>query len=411
MPGILLGRPACTWSTGPFNAGARRAAPRSCRVRAGQYAALQFFDRHCGQCAVLPPHRVDPRTDCGHMALTVRHVDQHVGVKKVFHTGPNDPRSLRAARTMARTSDDRCLRCASELCERDGLFFGAGLETGSANGLNAVFCKRRCTARLAQMRCLAMTDMGNCGTGKAPHASPDEDDNWATLSHKVFWDRAVPLAKWRAGVAAGHRSYLPDSIRGMTPAQFVRHYGKPAFVHDWPGLRASLPQEALRHAPRFDLAWSRAAGGGFNLWPAPDFHALAGKRRLFLIQVAKSPGKSIYEMANLLGLQYRRAHDHATGLIADGKIRAVDAVRNGRRKKSFTRRIPSRRQATDARRSNCSRTPAPATTPTCEGAALLLTVAKKRQPRHFLLPTDGKACPSAAAFVTISTCFSSQPEK
>ncbi len=178
-----------------------------------------------------------------------------------------------------------------------------------------------------------MTDMRNTGTAPALRASRDDDDNWATLSRKVFWDRAVPLAKWRAGVSAGHRSYLPDSISVMTPAQFVRHYGKRAFVRDWPRLRAALPQEALRHAPRFDLAWSRAAGGGFNLWPVPDFHLLSGKRRLFLVSVAKTPGQSIYEMANTLGVQYRRAHDHATSLIAAGKIRAVDAVQNGRRKK------------------------------------------------------------------------------
>ena len=156
---------------------------------------------------------------------------------------------------------------------------------------------------------------------------------WDALSKKVFWDRTVPVDKWRAGVAAAHRSYLPDSILTMTPAQFVRFYGIQAFKRDWPRLRASLPQSALGSAPRFDLAWSRAVGGGWNLAPTPDFYALPQKRRMFLANVARTPGKSIYEIAKNTGLQYRRAHDHAARLIGDGKIRAVDSVENGRRKK------------------------------------------------------------------------------
>ena len=56
------------------------------------------------------------------------------------------------------------------------------------------------------------------------------------------------------------------------------------------------------------------------------------RRRNFLTQVARAPGMSIYEVAKSLGLQYRRAHDHAANLLRDGKIRAVETIERGHRK-------------------------------------------------------------------------------
>ena len=158
-------------------------------------------------------------------------------------------------------------------------------------------------------------------------------DTWRTLSKKVFWDRDVALQRWRERVAAGHRSYLPDSIATLTPVEFVRFYGLDNFKRDWPALRAALPKETLKFASVFDVAWSHAVGGGWNLVPAADYYAMAARRRDFLTEVARAPGKSIYEVAKSLGMQYRRAHEHAGSLIEAGKIRSVDAVESGIRKR------------------------------------------------------------------------------
>ncbi|QKE41739.1 MAG: hypothetical protein HO274_10790 [Ferrovum myxofaciens] len=154
---------------------------------------------------------------------------------------------------------------------------------------------------------------------------------WAIVSKKVYWDRDVPLDRWCEKISAGHRSYLPDAVSTMKPAEFIRFYGRENFVQDWPAIRAKLPGESLQYAPMFDLAWSQAAGGGFNLRPAEDFYSIPEKRRAFLTEVARHPGVSIYAASKALGLQYRRSHDHATRLMAEGRIRAVEAVRNGRR--------------------------------------------------------------------------------
>lgn len=157
-------------------------------------------------------------------------------------------------------------------------------------------------------------------------------DTWETLSKKVYWDRDVPLERWRERISVGHRSYLPDAVATMTPAEFVRFYGLSKFKRDWPDLRAKLPNKTVKYAPVFDLAWSQAIGGGWNLRPTKDFFSMPERRRDFLTQVACVPGMSIYEVAKSLGLQYRRAHDHAASLLKEGKIRAVETIERGHRK-------------------------------------------------------------------------------
>lgn len=155
--------------------------------------------------------------------------------------------------------------------------------------------------------------------------------SWEVVSKKVYWDRDVPLERWREKISAGHRSYLPDAVSTMTPAEFIHFYGISNFRQDWPRIRAKLPRETIKYAGVFDLAWSQAVGGGWNLRPTEDFFSMPLKRRTFLIQVARTPGMSIYAVAKSLGLQYRRAHDHATRLLADGKIRAFETIERGHR--------------------------------------------------------------------------------
>lgn len=162
--------------------------------------------------------------------------------------------------------------------------------------------------------------------------SMTEVGSWEAISRKAYWDRDIPLDKWRDRVSTGHRSYLPDAVTGMEVAEFVHFYGVGPFVRDWPRLRAQLPETVARKAALYDMAWSRLAGGGWNLRPFPDFSAMPQRRRQFLVAVAHNPGRSIYEIAKSLGMQYRRAHDHAANLIREGKLRGKDAVEGGHRK-------------------------------------------------------------------------------
>lgn len=155
---------------------------------------------------------------------------------------------------------------------------------------------------------------------------------WESVSRKAYWDRDVPLEKWRERVSEGHRSYLPDAVLGMDFSEFVHFYGVKSFVRDWPLLRAKLPEHVARKAGVYDLAWGRLAGGGWNLRPFPEFGSLPERRRQFLVAVAKNPGKSIYEVAKALGMQYRRAHEHAVNLVRDGRVLGKEVVEGGHRK-------------------------------------------------------------------------------
>jgi hypothetical protein len=156
--------------------------------------------------------------------------------------------------------------------------------------------------------------------------------SWEAVSKKAYWDRDIPLEKWQDRVSIGHRSYLPDAVTGMDVSEFAHFYGLRKFVRDWPLLRAKLPEKSARKAGVYDMAWSRLAGGGWNLRPTPDFSTMPERRRQFMIAVAKAPGRSIYEIAKSLGMQYRRAYEHAVNLIQGGKIRGKEVVEGGHRK-------------------------------------------------------------------------------
>lgn len=156
--------------------------------------------------------------------------------------------------------------------------------------------------------------------------------SWEVVSKKAYWDRDIPLEKWQDRVSVGHRSYLPDAVTGMEVSEFAHFYGIRKFVRDWPLLRAKLPEKVASKVGVYDMAWSRLAGGGWNLRPFPDFSVMPERRRQFMIAVAKAPGRSIYEIAKSLGMQYRRAHEHAADLIQSGRVLRKEVVEGGRRK-------------------------------------------------------------------------------
>jgi len=157
-------------------------------------------------------------------------------------------------------------------------------------------------------------------------------ESWEVVSKTAYWDRDVRLEKWRDMIAIGHPSYLPAAVTWMDVSEFVHFYGSTKFVRDWPLLRAKLPEEFAGKTGVYDIVWSRLAGGGWNLRPTPDFGTMPERRRQFMIAVARTPGKSIYEIAKSLDMQYRRAHEHAVHLIQAGKVRAKEVVEGGRRK-------------------------------------------------------------------------------
>jgi hypothetical protein len=154
---------------------------------------------------------------------------------------------------------------------------------------------------------------------------------WEALSKKAYWDRNVPLASWKKGIAQAHRSYLPGAIKALDPVEFIHYYGPSAFKADWPRLRRSLGADMTRrHAAVYDLAWSRLTSGTWNLAPDERITSMPKRRREFLFAVSRMPGSSIYALAACLGMQYRRAHDHARDLSQAGLVLIKPTVQGGR---------------------------------------------------------------------------------
>jgi hypothetical protein len=155
--------------------------------------------------------------------------------------------------------------------------------------------------------------------------------SWELLSKKAYWDRDVPLLTWQQRTSEAHRSYLPGAVKAFDPVEFIHYYGVPAFKTDWPRLRKSLEADvARRHTPVFDLAWSRLISGTWNLVPDERIASLPTRRREFLFAVVGKPGLSIYAIASMLGMQYRRAHEHAKDLSAEGLLLMKTSVQSGR---------------------------------------------------------------------------------
>jgi len=163
----------------------------------------------------------------------------------------------------------------------------------------------------------------------------NEVEAWDVVSKKAYWDRDVPLDKWKEKTSLGHRSYLPDAVAHFDVTEFVKFYGIEAFIQDWPRLRAMLPEPIAGRAGMYDIAWSKLVCDGWNLRPYEDYYDLPERRREFLTAACARPGQSIYAIAKALGMQYRRAHDHATALIEEGRLRAAERIENGHRKKKL----------------------------------------------------------------------------
>ncbi len=154
---------------------------------------------------------------------------------------------------------------------------------------------------------------------------------WDVLSKKAYWDRDVPLTTWQQRIREAHRSYLPGAIQAFDPVEFIHYYGVDAFKTDWPRLRRSLEADvAKRHSAVFDLAWSRLISGTWNLAPDDRVTSMPKRRREFLFAVARKPGSSIYAIAAMLGMQYKRAHEHARDLSEAGLLLIKPSVQTGR---------------------------------------------------------------------------------
>jgi len=150
--------------------------------------------------------------------------------------------------------------------------------------------------------------------------SASKDAPWGQVARLAFWSRDVDLEPWRAGILAGHPSYLPQSVKHMSTWNFIRFLGRGLFIAQWPELRKSLDTNSPDVA-RLDAAWSFASTGTFNMPPEAALAALPGRRREVLDAIVHHQGTSIYDVAKRAQVPYRRAYGHVAALIDQGLVR------------------------------------------------------------------------------------------
>ena len=160
--------------------------------------------------------------------------------------------------------------------------------------------------------------------------SAPNDAPWSQVARLVFWSRDIDQTTWREGVLAAHPSYLPASVKRMSTWNFIRFLGRKRFIDAWPELRKSLDTGSPDRA-RLDAAWSYAASGTFNLPPESAHAAFPGRRREVFDAIVHHQGASIYDIAKIAQVPYRRAHGHVAALIEQDLVRKRMDERGPRR--------------------------------------------------------------------------------
>jgi hypothetical protein len=163
---------------------------------------------------------------------------------------------------------------------------------------------------------------------------------WSVVARAVFWSRDVELPTWREMCLRGHASYLPDSISRMSTKNFLRFLGRDNFVKNWPTMRTSpsVAHLQFKGVPRLDVAWSYLATGTANMPAEAALAKFPGRSREVYDQVVRHQGTSIYKIARLSGIPYRRVHAHVTRIIACGLIKTRQDEGGPRRHRLHTMR-------------------------------------------------------------------------
>lgn len=155
---------------------------------------------------------------------------------------------------------------------------------------------------------------------------------WPEVARHIFWDRVVTLDAWRAGIAAGQRSYLPQSVKTMLPEHFIQFFGVAQFKTEWPRIRKHLSQQELARVALLDRFWSRLVSGSWNIKPLIDINTLPKREKEFLLAAIREPGITKYTLAKQLGMQYKRGHEYAKDLQAIGLIKLLAVKDDPRRR-------------------------------------------------------------------------------
>lgn len=157
------------------------------------------------------------------------------------------------------------------------------------------------------------------------------DEIWARAKGMAFWDLGkLERDKWREMFDAGNVNIVCQSINFMRPVDLIRLLGVRDFLEKWIRLRE---MHALSHNKRviLDAGWSYVVVGDATFRVTPCVLRYPPKKlqtlRVLLRQLDRP---TIYQLAKLLGRNYRRVYDDINDFANDGIVAMESEIRNGR---------------------------------------------------------------------------------
>ena len=148
-----------------------------------------------------------------------------------------------------------------------------------------------------------------------------------------FWFRDWDRKEWAKAFLDGNLVIMEHTMKWLRPEPVIRVLGRDRFVAAWPTLRERVKDHAtlVRRMAAYDTWWSMAATATLDIKPLGSWARLRGRRREFLLAIAKHQGSSIYALSKQLGRQYRRAYGHARALEVAGYVKSREELIGGRR--------------------------------------------------------------------------------
>lgn len=154
---------------------------------------------------------------------------------------------------------------------------------------------------------------------------------WERAKRMAFWDQSnLAYPKWRTAFASERPAVVKQSVNYMRAADLIELIGRKQFIKAWPKLRDLDSINANKKAI-LDAAWSLYVAGNVSfpvVAAAARFHP---KKMETLRTLANlSENTSIYQIAKMVGRDYRRVHDDIKAFVEAGIITLVPEERNGK---------------------------------------------------------------------------------
>lgn len=157
-------------------------------------------------------------------------------------------------------------------------------------------------------------------------------ESWERAKRMAFWDQGkFTYTQWISAIKKSDRSVIRQSVNYMRAADFIDLAGKKMFIKTWPTWRTLDSSLSLTKATILDAAWALFVVGDVSFPVDIRVTKFHSKKLSTLRTLIRSEGTaSIYQLAKLVGRNYRRVHDDIKDFVEAGFVKVSEENRQGR---------------------------------------------------------------------------------